>query len=110
MSGSPNCSIDRTFTSTFNFSQKTTKTNQIVRIYRNPIYLARVYKEMIKSGKAKNQSKLAQLKDISRARFTQILNLLKLDKNIITRIEKIGDPTERRIVSERQLRDLNIIY
>jgi len=65
---------------------------------------------MIESGKAKNQSELAQLKDISRARVTQILNLLKLDKNIITRIEKIGDPIERRIVSERQLRDLTIIY
>jgi len=44
---------------------------------------------MIESGKAKNQSELAQLKDISRARFTQILNLLKLDKNIITRIKKL---------------------
>ena len=65
---------------------------------------------MIESDKAKNQSELAQLKDISRARVTQILNLLKLDKNIITRIEKIGDPIERRIVSERQLRDLTIIY
>jgi DNA-binding transcriptional regulator LsrR (DeoR family) len=65
---------------------------------------------MIESGKAKNQSELAQLKDISRARITQILNLLKLDKNIITRIKIIGDPMERRIVSERQLRNLTKNY
>lgn len=65
---------------------------------------------MIESGKVKNQPELAQLKDISRAKIMQILNLLKLDKNIIDRIEIIEDPMKRRIVSERQLCDLTKIY
>jgi ParB-like chromosome segregation protein Spo0J len=76
-------------------------------VYRNPIYLAKEYKEMIDSGKAKNQAELARIKSISRARVTQILNLLKLDKNIIDKFEQIGDPMHERIFSERKLRDLN---
>jgi len=65
---------------------------------------------MIDSREVKNQAEFARIKGISRARITQILNLLKLDKNIITRIEIIGDPMERRIVSERQLRNLTKNY
>ena len=106
-SGSPDCSIDRTFTSTFYFPPKAMKANKIVRIYRNPIYLAREYKQMIESGKVRNQSELAQLKGISRARVTQILNLLKLDKNIIIKIEQIGDPMNKLLTSERNLRKLS---
>jgi ParB-like chromosome segregation protein Spo0J len=82
------------------------KANKIARIYRNPIYLAREYKEMIDSGKVKNQAELAKLKGISRARVTQILNLLKFDKNIIDHLEKIGDPMERKVISERKLRNM----
>jgi len=59
---------------------------------------------MIDSGEAKNQVELARVKGISRARVTQILNLLKLDKNIIDNLEKIGDPMDRKIISERELR------
>ncbi|GAH60235.1 unnamed protein product, partial [marine sediment metagenome] len=54
-----------------------------------------------------NQSELAQLKGISRARVTQILNLLKLDKNIIIKIEQIGDPMNKLLTSERNLRKLS---
>jgi hypothetical protein len=38
---------------------------------------------MIDNGQVKNQSALAKLKGVSRARVTQILNLLKLDKSFI---------------------------
>jgi len=38
---------------------------------------------MIDSGKVKNQVELARIKGISRARVTQILNLLKLKPQII---------------------------
>ena len=55
------------------------------------------YKKKIDSGKVKNQAKLARIKSISRTRVTQILNLLKLDKNILLKIERIGDPLERRV-------------
>jgi hypothetical protein len=59
MSGSPDCNIDRTFTSIFYFPDKVKKINQIKHVYRNPIYLAKEYKEMIDPEKAKNQVDLA---------------------------------------------------
>lgn len=59
------------------------KANKIVRIYRNPIYLAREYKQMIDKEHVKIQADLAQKLGISRARVTQILRLLKLDSLII---------------------------
>ena len=59
---------------------------------------------MIDSGETKNQSELAKLKGISRARVTQILNLLKLDFNIIQELEKFGDPLKSKIIAEFILR------
>jgi DNA-binding transcriptional regulator LsrR (DeoR family) len=59
---------------------------------------------MIDDNQVKNQADLAHKLSISRARVTQILNLLKLDKSIIDNLEKIGDPMDRKLVSERQLR------
>jgi hypothetical protein len=61
---------------------------------------------MIDSGKVRNQAELAKIKDISRARITQILNLLKLDKSIIDNLEQIGDPMDRKVISERELRKI----
>ena len=65
--------------------------------------MAKEYKEIIDSGKVKNQVKLARIKGISRARVTQILNLLKLDKSIIEKLKQIGDPMETKLISERKL-------
>jgi len=104
LSGSPYCSIDRTFTSTFYFPHKATKTDQIVRIHRNPIYLAREHKQMIDNGQVKNHSGLAPKLGISRVRICQILNLLKLDSLIVQELEKLGDPLEAKIITERILR------
>ena len=104
LSGSPDCNIGRTFISTFHFPKKVTKANSITRIYRNPIYLAREYKRMIDSGEVKNQSDLAKLKGISRARVTQILRLLKLDILVVQELERLGDPLKSRIITERMLR------
>ena len=102
--GSPDCNIDRTFISTFYFPHKATKTNQIARIYRNPIYLAREYKRMIDNRQVKNQSGLAGKLGISRVRFCQILGLLKLDSLIIQELEKLGDPLKSKFITERTLR------
>jgi len=104
LSGSPDCNIDRTFTSIFYFPHQAIKTNVIKRIYRNPIYLAREYKRIIANGQVKNQADLARKFGISRARVTQIINLLKLDKNIIDNLDKIGDPMDKKVTSERELR------
>ena len=59
---------------------------------------------MIDSDEIKKQSELAKLKGISRARVTQILNLLKLDFNIIQELEKFGDPLKSKIITELSLR------
>jgi len=104
MSGSPDCSIDRTFISTFYFPHKITKANKIARIYRNPIYLAREYKRIIDNDQVKNQSGLACKLGISRVRICQILSLLKLNPLIIQELEKFGDPLKSRIITERMLR------
>jgi hypothetical protein len=104
LSGSPDCNIDRTFITTFYFPDKTTKANQIARIYRNPIYLAKEYKRMIDNGQVKNQSDLARKLGISRVRIHQILSLLKLDSLIIQELEKLGDPLKSKIITERMLR------
>jgi len=106
VSGSPDCNIDRTFTSIFYFPQKVIKAIHTERIYRNPIYLAREYKQMIDNSQVKNQSDLARKLGISRARVTQILNLLKLNKSIIDNLEKIGDPMNIKVISERELRKI----
>ena len=104
LSSSPDCNIGRTFTSTFYFHHKVTKANQIRRLYQNPIYLAKKYKEMLNNGQVKNQSDLAYKLSISRVRVTQILNLLKLDSLIIKELERLGDPLKSKIITERMLR------
>jgi len=104
MSGSPECNIDRTFISKFYFQTVVKKPSSPKKIYRNPIYLAKKYKEMIDSGEAKNQAELARIRGISRTRATQILRLLKLDSLIIQELEKLGDSLNAKIITERMLR------
>jgi len=103
-SGSPDCSIDRTFTSTFYFPHKSTKINPIIHTYRNPIYLAKEYKQMIDNGQVKNQSDLAKKIGVSRVRIHQILSLLKLDSLIVQELEKFGNPLKSKLITERMLR------
>jgi hypothetical protein len=59
---------------------------------------------MIDSGQVKNQSDLARKLGISRVRICQILNLLKLNPLIVKELEKLGDPLEAKIITERMLR------
>lgn len=70
------------------------------------IYLTKEYKEMIDSNKVKNKAGLARIKGASKARVTQILNLLKLNKNMTDNLKKIGDPINRKIISEKELRKI----
>ena len=102
--GSPDYSIDRTFISIFHFPKKVKKANQIMRIYRNPIYLAREYEKMIDNGQVKNQSGLTRKLGISRVRVHQMLSLLKLNPLIVQDLEKLGDPLKAKIITERMLR------
>ena len=106
LASSPDCSIDRTFIYQFCFKTAVKKSYDTKKTYRNPIYLAKEYRQMINSGELKNQAELAKIKGILRARATQILNLLKLDKNMIDSLEQIGDPMDSKIISEREFRKI----
>jgi len=103
-SGSPDCNIGRTFTYKFYFNNTAKKPSNLKKTYRNPIYLAKDYKQVIDNGQVKNQVELAGKLGISRARVTQILNLLKLNPLIIHELEKLGDPLKSRVINERMLR------
>lgn len=50
------------------------------------------------------RAELARKLGISRARVTQVLNLLKLPEDLKDEIERMGDYWGRRLVTERMLR------
>lgn len=50
------------------------------------------------------KAQLARKLNISRARITQMLNLLRLPTYLIREVEEMGDYWERRLVTERMLR------
>ena len=54
---------------------------------------------MIEIEEVKNQSELALKLGISRARVSQVLNILKLDEKLISAINQLGDPMQGKIVS-----------
>jgi hypothetical protein len=59
---------------------------------------------MIKTGQVKSEADLTRKLGISRVRVNQIVRLLKLSPQIITQIEKLGDPLLSQAVTERMLR------
>lgn len=76
------------------------------KTFRNPIIQA---KEMLLEMDFHNltQAQLARKLGISRARVTQMLNLLKLPDELIQEVEEMGDHWQRRLVTERTLRGKN---
>jgi ParB-like chromosome segregation protein Spo0J len=72
--------------------------------YRNPIYLAREWKRDLAEGKYSSQADLSRNLEVSRARVTQILNLLKLPAEIIEKLSALGDPLTKPVVTEHGLR------
>ena len=102
----PDWNIDRTFVCQFYLQNAVKKSSTTKKTFINPIYLAKEYKKMIDLGEVENQAELARIKGISRARVTQILNLLKLDKSIIKNLEQIGNPMDKKEISERELRKI----
>jgi len=104
-SGSPDCLVGRTFTIEISLDNpKKPKKERILPIYRNPIYLAKEYAQMIETGEAKSESDLARHAAISRVRINQFMRLLTLDFSTIQAIEKLGDPLTSRKINERMLR------
>lgn len=61
---------------------------------------------MIQSGQVKNESDLARKVGISRVRVWQYTSLLGLNATLIEALESLGDPMPKRLITERQLRQL----
>lgn len=104
---SPNGSIHRTFRATFEMPDAPFNHNLIKtggRQYRNPIFLAREWRKALDNGEYASPAALAHHLKVSRARVTQILNLLKLSPEVIEMISSLGDPLRSPIVAERRLR------
>jgi len=76
------------------------------RQYRNPIYLAKEWRRALDDGVYYSPAALARRLKVSRARVTQILNLLKLSSEVIEMISSLGDPIQGPVVTERKLRPL----
>lgn len=68
--------------------------------YRNPIFLAREWQRGLSEGKYSSRADLSRKMGVSRARVTQILNLLKLPEDIIEKICALGDPLSKQVVTE----------
>ena len=51
-----------------------------------------------------SKADLARRLGISRARVTQMFNLLKLPEDLVGEIEEMGDNWERRVMTEKMLR------
>jgi L-lysine 2,3-aminomutase len=107
--GSPNRSIHRTFRAIFELPVTQIKHNLIKidkRKYRNPIYLAKEWQEALNCSRYISPAALARHLNVSRARVTQIINLLRLSPEVIEIIYSLGDPINGPIIAERRLRPL----
>jgi hypothetical protein len=76
------------------------------RQYRNPIYLAKEWRRVLDKGEYSSASALAKNLGVSRARVTQVLNLLKLAPAVISTVKELGDPLPNQRLCERKLRPL----
>jgi hypothetical protein len=74
--------------------------------YRNPIYLAKAWQDALNSGQFASLADLARYYKISRARVTQIMNLLDLVPEVVDRIAALGNPLVAPVITERNLRSL----
>ena len=61
---------------------------------------------MIDGGQVGSRAALARRLGVSRARVTQVLNLLSLNPSVIDAIVQLGDPLVAPAISERSLRQL----
>ena len=74
--------------------------------YPNPLLIALGYKEALDSEKYRNQTDLAKSLNVTPARISQYLRLLKLPKEIRESVIRMGDLSSPREITERRLRGL----
>ena len=68
--------------------------------------LAIKFQDMVDRGEVRDYADLARLGHVSRARITQIMNLLNLAPNIQEEIMGLGQTTGESIVTERHARSV----
>ncbi|HOO77225.1 MAG TPA: hypothetical protein PLZ73_04980 [bacterium] len=77
-----------------------------IRTYRNPIFLAREWAEVMKKGNFRSQGAFAKAIRVSPARVSRILGLLRLCPEVREGLSSLGDPFYSRKVTERQRRSI----
>lgn len=73
---------------------------------RNPIALAREWEALLADGTFASRADLARKFGVSRARVTQVLNLLDFAPAVLEIISALGDPLPGRGIAEHTLRQL----
>ena len=61
---------------------------------------------MLDEGEVNNRSDLAKRVELTRARITQVLNLLKLPARILNEVATIHEPAQIAFYMERRLRPI----
>jgi hypothetical protein len=72
----------------------------------SPVALALAFQQMLEDGEVNNRSDLARKVGLTRARVTQILNLLKLPDSVIRNLCSVSEPKSLVFFSERRLRSI----
>jgi hypothetical protein len=73
---------------------------------RHPIHAALDWEQALKEGRFSSLAEMARARGLTRARVTQIMNLLKLPDELITFLLGLTDPEDIKKYSERRLRRL----
>jgi hypothetical protein len=93
-----------TFQKTFRLPKKKNSSGKALsRQHKNPIILAKEWQSMIDKGECKSRADLARYFGITKARITQIMNLLKLSPQVLKNIEMLGDPLIDSQITERKI-------
>jgi hypothetical protein len=82
------------------------KASKPVHLYRNPVTLTQEWQGILTNGECPSPAALARQLGLSRARVTQVLQLLKLTPKVLDVVTDLGDPLPSSIVTERRLRSL----
>ena len=72
--------------------------------WQNPLVLAYQFKALVDDGMTR--AEVARMVGVSRARITQVMNLLKLHPQIQQYLMQAKDDTNTRLLSERSLRSI----
>lgn len=76
---------------------------------KHPIHKAMLWKKMLDDGDMGSLSEIAQKEGLTRARVTQVMNLLRLPTEFREFLTGLEDPKEIRKYSERRLRNKDFI-